>query len=174
MRKQFLSLALACGIIFTASSASANAATAQNILINGTSVEIPVSMGSIREQDDRTFIPVRFLSEYLGCAVNYSEFQESATITDKNGVSYLMQRDSNLLYVLPNTGMAGRYRMDTKVFVDDTEGRMYIPIRFFAQALGYTVGWDAETATVSLDLAVDQPESSEQPEQSNDENAVGA
>ncbi len=154
MRKRILSLAVACGFLFQAMSASA---AAQNILINGTAVDIPADMGSIREQDDRTFVPVRFVSEYLGCAVNYNGIQQTATVTDQNGVSYLMQRDSNLLYVLPNTGMAGRYHMDTNVFIDDSEGRMYIPIRFFAQAMGYTVGWDEATETVRLDRQVSAP-----------------
>ena len=35
--------------------------------------------------------------------------------------------------------MAGRYHMETNVIIDDSEDRMYIPIRFFAQAMGYTV-----------------------------------
>lgn len=47
--------------------------------------------------------------------------------------------------------------MDTNVFIDDSEGRMYIPIRFFAQAMGYTVGWDEATETVRLDRQVSAP-----------------
>ena len=46
MRKRILSLAVACGFLFQAMSASA---AAQNILINGTAVDIPADMGSIRE-----------------------------------------------------------------------------------------------------------------------------
>ena len=150
MKKAVVSIFLLCLVLGQAISGFA---TAKQITINGIVVDIPDDMGSIREKDDRTFVPIRFISEYLGCAVNYGELQETATITDGNHVSYLAQRDSEMLYILPNTGMAQRIRMDTQVFIDDSEGRMYIPIRFFAQALGYTVDWDETTETVSLTAA---------------------
>ncbi|MBE5039422.1 copper amine oxidase N-terminal domain-containing protein [Oscillospiraceae bacterium DSM 107454] len=150
MKKAVVSIFLFCMLI---SQAIGGFATAQQIIIDGAVVDIPEDMGSIREKDDRTFVPIRFISEYLGCAVNYGALQESATITDANSVSYLAQRDSEMLYILPNTGMAQRIRMDTQVFVDDSEDRMYIPIRFFAQALGYTVDWDEATQTVTLTTA---------------------
>ena len=41
--------------------------------------------------------------------------------------------------------------MDTAAFIDATEGRTYVPIRYLAEALGYNVGWDETTQTVTLD-----------------------
>ena len=43
--------------------------------------------------------------------------------------------------------------MDTAAFIDEEEGRTYVPVRFLAEAMGYTVGWDEATQTVSLDKA---------------------
>lgn len=130
-------------------------AAAENIVINGEYVTIPAEMGTIREYDDRTFVPVRFVTEYLGCKVNYSDRDISATITDEaNGVSYLITAGDPYLYVLPNLGsdVSGKVLlMDALPFVDDSEGRMYIPIRFLAEAMEYTVGWDEATQTVSID-----------------------
>ena len=33
-----------------------------------------------------------------------------------------------------------------------TYGRMYVPIRFLAEAIGYNVGWDEATQTVTLTM----------------------
>ena len=43
--------------------------------------------------------------------------------------------------------------MDTKAYIDDAESRFYLPIRFLAEAIGYNVGWDEATETVSLTMA---------------------
>lgn len=158
MKKKLLALLLTCGLACTATTAFA---AANQIIIDGQVAEIPADMGSIKERDDRTFVPVRFVMEYLGCSVSYSntlvngEVQEGVTVTDQAGTSYLMVRGSKQLYVLP--GIAGGYggpiNMDTAAFIDDTEDRFYVPIRFLAQAIGYTVDWDEETQTVTINKA---------------------
>lgn len=150
MKKLILSALLACALALPGLGAFA---AAQVIVIDGVKVDIPADMGSLREQDDYTFVPVRFLSEYLQCKVNYNPAQQSATVTDANNVSYLMLRGSSDLFVLPSTGNAAWIRMYSPAFLDDAEGRMYIPIRSFAEAMGYTVGWDEASQTASLTLA---------------------
>ena len=153
MKKKLLALLTGCIVAFSSMSAFA---AAQNIVIDGTTVDIPADMGSIKEMDDRTFVPVRFICEYLGCTVTYNsvsindEPRESVNIVDKNNVLYLLTRDSDLLYIIPNVGNGSSIQMDTVMFIDDTEGRTYIPIRFLAQALGYEVGWDEASQTASL------------------------
>lgn len=126
-------------------------ATAENIIINGETVTIPAEMGKVCEMDDRTFVPVRFVTEYLGCLVNYNDFQQSAAITDPStGISYLVMANDNKLFVLPNSGNGTIITMDTKTFINNEEGRMYVPVRFLAQAIGYTVDWEETTQTVTL------------------------
>ena len=147
MKKQLFSVLLTCSLLLPS---AAGFAAAKQITINGTVTDIPAGMGTIQERDDRTFVPIRFVSEKLGYSVSYNEVQQSVTITDPAGVSYLMMRDSELLFALPDTGTPKLYTMDTKAYIDDSEGRFYLPIRFFAQAVGYTVDWDENTQTVSL------------------------
>ena len=158
MKKKLLALLLTCGLACTATTAFA---TAEQIIINGEIAEIPAEMGSIKERDDRTFVPIRFVMEYLKYNVDYTSTtvngvaQESVTVTDNNNTSYLMLRDSKQLYVLPGIGggVGGPINMDTAAFIDDTEDRFYIPIRFLAEAIGYNVGWDEATQTVTLNKA---------------------
>lgn len=140
--------ALVLGVSLSLSAISAGA-TAKQIIINGEVKDIPEGMGTIREMDDRTFAPVRFVAESLGCTVNYNNVQASATITDKKNVSYVMMENSNMLFKLPDAENPIMFIMDTNVFISD-EDRMYIPIRFLAEALGYTVEWDEVTETVSI------------------------
>ena len=150
MKKHLISLLLGCSLLLPTLGASA---AAQQITINGNVAEIPAGMGHIEERDDRTFVPLRFVMEHLGYSVSYNELQQSATITDTNGTAYLVMRDSQLLFVLPDTGTPKLYTMDTKAYIDDAESRFYLPIRFLAEAIGYNVGWDEATETVSLTMA---------------------
>ena len=41
--------------------------------------------------------------------------------------------------------------MDTAAYIDSADNRTYLPIRFLAEALGYKVGWDESSLTVTLD-----------------------
>lgn len=150
--KKTLLLALVLCIVCSSMSAFA---VAENIIIDGVTVDIPAEMGTVCEKDDRTFVPVRFVTEYLGCLVQYNDAQRSATITDPaKNISYFLMENDNMLYVLSLTkGYA--IKMDTKVFINHEEGRMYLPVRFLAEAIGYTVGWEEATQTVTLTSAAE-------------------
>lgn len=149
--KKILLMAVVCCMLLSSVSVFA---AAENIIINGENITIPSEMGKVCEKDDRTFVPVRFVTEYLGCIVNYQEAQQSATITNPaTGTSYFMMSGDNKLYVLPSSGSAPIIIMDTTTFINNDEGRMYVPVRFLAEALDYTVDWEEETQTVTLTAA---------------------
>ncbi len=142
-------IAAAAAAVIAFSSVSAFAA-AETIIINGEAASIPAEMGSIKEMDDRTFVPIRFVMEHLGCSVNYIDAEKSAVITSSD-CTYIVQEGNRKLFVIPdNATDASPVEMDTAAFIDEAEGRTYIPIRFLAEAIGYTVGWDEETQTVTL------------------------
>ena len=158
--KKIISLTIVACILLRSLSVFA---VAEKIVINGEVINIPSDMGTVCEKDDRTFVPIRFVSEYLGCTVNYqetthtsdskSEVKATATITNADkSLSYFVTVGDNLLYTIGSS--INIIEMDTKVFVNNDEGRMYVPVRFFAEALGYTVGWDEATQTVTLDKAL--------------------
>ena len=149
--KKILLMAVICCMLLSSVSVFA---AAENIIINGENITIPAEMGKVCEKDSRTFVPVRFVTEYLGCIVNYQEAQQSATITNPaTGTSYFLMSGDNKLYVLPSSGSAPIVIMDTTAFINNEEGRMYVPVRFLAEALGYTVDWEDATQTVTLTAA---------------------
>ena len=125
-------------------------AAAESIIIDGKIAEIPADMGTITEKDDRTFVPIRFVMEYLGCYVDYDDSNHAATISSANG-AYIIQEDNPVLYIVPfSSAESSALTMDTVPYINLEESRMYIPIRFLAEAIGYTVGWDEATQTVTL------------------------
>lgn len=157
--KRLLTLTVICSMLLCSISAFA---TAESITINNEAASIPSDMGKICEMNDRTYVPIRFVMEYLGCVVNYQETKQSqdnvsvtqrtATVTNpKTNLSYFMTVGDDKIYIISD--VISSVQMDTPIFVNDDEGRMYVPIRFLAQALGYTVDWDEESQTVSLKSA---------------------
>lgn len=148
--KKIISLVIAALILSTS---FACFAAAETIILNGTEAVIPADMGKIMEKDDRTFVPLRFVMENLGCQVSYDDEVKAAYITQNENL-YVFQVDNNLLFVLNSlTGEKKSIEMDTTVFLNTEEGRMYIPIRFLAEAIGYEVGWEEATQTVTLSIA---------------------
>ena len=147
--KKLISILVVCLIVFSSLSVFA---AAESIIINGQEAVIPSDMGSIKEMDDRTFVPVRFVMENLGCNVEYLEEDRTAVISSI-ACTYIIQEGNNTLFVLPDQYTETQnIVMDTAAFIDEAESRMYVPIRFLAEAIGYDVGWNEETQTVTLDI----------------------
>ena len=127
-------------------------AAANVIKIDGVSAQIPDGMGQIREKDDRTFVPLRFVSEFLGNDVWFMDNLKTAGVNSPDAVIYVQDGNNTLYKVSKDTSETIEIPMDTSAYIDMDEGRMYLPIRFLAEALDYTVGWDEATQTVTLDI----------------------
>ncbi|MEG2583596.1 MAG: copper amine oxidase N-terminal domain-containing protein [Oscillospiraceae bacterium] len=145
---------ITCGILtcLVCATAFSTFAAAENIIINNKKYTIPADMGEIIEKDERTFVPLRFVTEALNCNVTYDDSSRYAVIADMTA-TYMIQADSDKLFKISDgVNQSKGYRMDTKTFIKEYEngGRMYIPIRFLAEAMDYTVGWDEESQTVSM------------------------
>ena len=160
MKKRILSIIIGATLALQSFSVFA---VAEKLIIDGQEVTIPSDMGSIKEKDDRTFVPVRFIAEYLGCGVHYSSYTENGTIKEKvqlgtpDGRIILLTSGSRQMIVFSSSlSTSNLTTMDTETFIDEAEGRTYLPIRFFAESLGYTVGWDEATQTVSLAKLVEE------------------
>lgn len=126
-------------------------AAADSIVIDGIVAEIPPEMGKISERDSRTFVPVRFVSEFLKYEVWFDSNSRAACVSSATSLIYI-QNGSNTLYITSlETGEVTAVTMDTAAYIDSADNRTYLPIRFLAEALGYTVGWDEPSQTVTLD-----------------------
>ncbi len=147
LKIQLLSLAF---ILCLFSSAVVYAEGPSRIIINSAVAEIPEDMGSIKEFSGRTFVPVRFLLEYFNYLVSWDE--EDRIVFGRNyaGDVFVMQVGSPFLTVREDGKKSENITMDVEPVLVAEEGRTYVPIRFLAQAIGYTVGYDDATGTVML------------------------
>lgn len=93
-----------------------------------------------------TLIPLRGLLEEMGATVDWND--ENQTITIKTSMmSITMQVGTKLVYI-EKGGQNVRYTMTAPPKIKN--GRTYIPVRFVSEHLGYNVGWDGETKTITI------------------------
>ncbi len=83
------------------------------------------------DENSRTLVPVRAVSEMLNADVQWDDATKTATI-QQNGKIVTIIIGSDIMTVDGNA-----VQMDTKAII--SESRTYIPIRFAAEALGLTV-----------------------------------
>lgn len=84
-------------------------------------------------ENNRTWVPVRFVSEALGAEVGWNQEKKQVTIR-MEGKTLLLTIDSN---VLITNGKS--QTMDVAPFL--RENRTWVPLRFVAENLGCTVSW---------------------------------
>ena len=93
-------------------------------------------------ENNNIMVPVRFVSEALGCQTKYSvskEYYNSKTVT----VSGLNSDDLGLmLFIGKNRAYIGTsvYKLPTAPVIKN--GRTFIPMRFLAEYLNCSVSWD--------------------------------
>jgi len=146
--KKLVSLVLALVLALSAITAFAGNT---EIIINGEKATIAEGMGSIVEKNNRTFVPIRFLLEYFGFQVNWENDSQSVMGFNQSGEMFVMQVGNKQLFYFDAKGNKKDLApMDVTPFLNYQEGRTYVPLRFIAEAMGYTVGWDGATETVTL------------------------
>ena len=76
---------------------------------------------------------------------------KTAYVSSDEKLLCVQDGNSVLFSVSKTTGESKSLQMDTAAYIDEAESRTYLPIRFLAEAMDYTVGWDAASGTVTLD-----------------------
>ena len=96
--------------------------------------------------DGRVFLPARAVFEALGAQVSYDAAGQSATA---------VRGETAVTFTLGETAATvDRGGVSSPVYLDQAPyargGRMYVPVRFTAQAFGCAVGWDGDDRTAIL------------------------
>lgn len=97
------------------------------------------------DANNRTQMPIRYAA--MACGVDESDISwdqasQTATINGKN-VVLRITIGSNIMQT-----SNGNITMDTAAV--SSNGRIFVPIRYIANALGAEVGWDYDTKTITL------------------------
>jgi len=141
-RKRFLAFALvfliSIALIPTDVAADSDAI---RIMVNGNPVNSDVA--TFVDGNDRTMVPVRFISEALNADVDWDAPTRTVTIT-RGGIDIILRIGSRELSKNGNITL-----MDTEAIIKDE--RTFVPVRFIAEALEMAVSWDPATRTVRLD-----------------------
>jgi len=95
-------------------------------------------------QNDRTFVPVRYLANALGVPDGNIAWDGSAR-------KVTLDAGGRVEMVVGESWIAGngiKKEIDAAPVIVESEGRVYLPARYVAEALGYDVGWEEAAQTV--------------------------
>lgn len=146
--KKLLMLALVVTLVAGMSLVPASAATTPVVTIDGTAIQFDAATGApYIDADNRTQVPIRSLSNALGVAndkVTWDQATQTATIN--GNIKITMGSDTiKTAY--------GTIKMDTVAVNKDS--RIYVPVRYVVNALGYDIEWNQATATANVVTKVD-------------------
>ena len=110
-----------------------------NITYNGNKInsDVPPYV-----KDGRTLAPMRAILEALGMNVSWDGATQTATAVKAN-INISISINSNIAVV-------NGEQQTLDVPAEITNGRTFVPVRFFAEALNMDVDWDAYTKTVII------------------------
>lgn len=138
-----LVLILFCGSSMTALAAEnvkAEVVEDITIMVDGKQAELG---DTVRELDDRLFLPVVSLADTFGAKVDWDQDNEEVTIHTTEGNRIVLSNGVPVVYFNES-----RYRMDVAPFIED--GRTYLPIRSLADLLRAAVKWNEDEQLVEL------------------------
>jgi len=133
-------LVIAC-VFFTANSFAYELPL--RVFYNGEKINFPDQQPFI-DSFGRTQAPARFIGEELGATVTWDEIAKKATFERGS--------DKLVLYVDKKeyTVNGEKKQMDTVAI--NIEGRIFVPVRYVAEAFGATVTWEPNIKTVYITL----------------------
>jgi len=111
-----------------------------SVIVDGQAVEF--DQQPFIDVRNRTMVPVRFISEALGCEVNWNQLKQEVSIkNDTISISLIIGENKAIVNKKP-------VFFDTSAIV--INNRTLVPVRFISETLGATVNWDPNTWTVSI------------------------
>lgn len=126
---------------------TARAAGPVRITIDGVAVETDVP--PFIDANNRTIVPVRFVSQMLGCQVGWDSKEQRVSVS-RPGITvelYIAQKTA--------TVNGAKIEMDTTAVL--RENRTMVPLRFLAETFGLKVGWKQKEQTVTLTSPAPSP-----------------
>lgn len=127
-----------------------NSAPAVKVWVENNDIQFDVR--PFIDDNNRTLIPVRFVSEALGAIVEWNQDNQEVIIKDNNIIINL-SIGSNSIFI-----NGKEERMDTKAILK--EDRTFVPLRFVSEALNCNVTWDQEfyIAKINRDTETEETE----------------
>jgi len=103
-----------------------------------------------------TLIPVRAITEQLGCDVTWDGETRTVTVS-KNNIEIKITIGSRTVYVNGSP-------VELNTAAEITCGRTFLPLRFIAEAMGLEVSWDGDNQVIDIDDPAEEPVDEEVPD----------
>lgn len=140
--KKVLLLSTIAAVIFGMSAVAASAQTKLVVAVDGAPMTIEESLGTpFIDSASRTQVPIRAISEKLGAKIAWDGTTQTATI---NGSIKIKVGSTEI------STAYGTVKMDTQAVNKD--GRIYVPFRYVANALGYDIEAKSENGTITANV----------------------
>lgn len=147
--KLFITGLLSLSIIFSAGgikNVSAAVKATPIIKLDGTVISFPADGIPYIDDNDRTMVSARFVTESMKCKVDWSESEQQVIIT-KGDKMILLKVGNDWATVIDNaTKHSEKKSFDTKAVVKNN--RTFVPLRFISESLGAGITWDEVNYTV--------------------------
>jgi hypothetical protein len=121
---------------------TAFAASQIKVLVNYKDVNFPDTK-PFMDSNSRVLVPVRFVSEVLGCKVGWNEATQTVTI-EKEGLEVTLKINDK--FAIKN---GTRVNLDTAAVMKN--GRTMVPVRFISEVFGCKVNWNGTSNTVLVE-----------------------
>lgn len=145
--KQFcLLLVLILGLLLPSTAFAADKAI--GLQLNGRDVTFDDAV-PVMEQD-RVYVPFRAVFEALEADVRYDKDTNTITAVKGNTTVQFEIGKTDVQVSTESNGLPKDETVTTDAASFVRNGRTYVPVRFAAQALGVTVGWDSLSQTVVM------------------------
>jgi peptidoglycan/xylan/chitin deacetylase (PgdA/CDA1 family) len=131
--------------------AQSNPAININVIIDQYNLVLFPDQKPYVDSNNRTLVPVRFISEELGATVQWHQENRQVIIIFE-GNTIQLTLNSNIAAVR-NGGIERQINMGTTA-VSTSAGRVMVPLRFVTEAFGALVIWEESSQTVFIERMV--------------------
>lgn len=147
--KKVFSITLIITLILTYSgSITAFAADSKEIKVQYNGENIKFTDAAVKVVDGRTVVPFRQILETMGAAVTFDTKSKMITAKTKDKEISCTVGSKNI--TINENGKKVTKQMDTAPFVDKKSNCTYVSVRFIAESMGYSVGWDEAEKTAII------------------------
>ena len=134
-------LVILLGMLVVIPSVSVMAQESVNITINNENVVFE-GVAPFIDNNNRTLVPIRFISEELGARVEWDQTSKTVTIMKDNTKALLTVGEKTMI-------VSGKTKtMDTSPTMKD--GRLFVPVKYIGELLNVEVEWLSKENTVAI------------------------
>jgi len=129
-----------------------------DMYVNGSQIEFPDQLPLIDAATGRTYVPLRFVSEFFGCEVKWDQEKQLIVVT-KDQISIFLSVGESIALVQDQ----GNSRLISIAPPELINNRTMVPLRFMSEVVGAQVNFTPAAGGVNNRVDVDEKAAPETP-----------